>query len=170
MSSWYICMWWKLISPEANKEIESEVISKNFPLFNNLNWCMPYVNILFFSMYSKFIILPANSPELRIIIPEKRNLSSAFKQWWDFELPIDVLLLTVKDCEFLARYYFRKKPFRSYLKELSLLYVGEDGRNRWHDTAKNCYIAARCGKCSGNIAAKSCVLCWPRKVKWSLTK
>lgn len=62
-----------------------------------------------FSMYSKFIMLPANSPELRIIIPEKRNLSSAFKQQGDFELPIDVLLLTVKDCEFLACYYFLKK-------------------------------------------------------------
>ena len=33
----------------------------------------------------------------------------------------------MKDCEFLACYYFRKKPFRSYLKELSFLYVGEVG-------------------------------------------
>lgn len=83
-----------------------------------------------YSMYSKFIMLPANPPELSITIPEKRNLSSAFKQWGDFELPIDVLLLTVKDCEFLACYYFRKKPLRSYLKELtacSFLYVGEVG-------------------------------------------
>ena len=78
-----------------------------------------------YSMNSKFIMLPANPPELSITIPEKRNLSSAFKQWGDFELPIDVLLLTVKDCEFLACHYFLKKPFRSYLKEPSFLYVGE---------------------------------------------
>jgi len=66
-------------------------------------------------------------PELSITIPEKRNLSSAFKQWGDLELPIDILLLTVKDCEFLACYYFLRKPFRSYLKELGFLYFGEMG-------------------------------------------
>ena len=66
-------------------------------------------------------------PELSITIPEKRNLSSTFKQWGDFELPIDILLLTVKDCEFLACYYFLRNPFRSYLKDLGFLYFGEMG-------------------------------------------
>ena len=68
-----------------------------------------------------------NPPELSITIPEKRNLSSDFKQWGDLELPIDILLLTVKDREFLACYYFLRKPFRSYLKELGFLYFGEMG-------------------------------------------
>lgn len=66
-------------------------------------------------------------PELSIPIPEKRNLSSAFKQWGDVELPIDIILLTVKDCEFLACYSFLRKPFRSYLKDLGFLYFGEMG-------------------------------------------
>ena len=66
-------------------------------------------------------------PELSITIPEKRNLSTAFKQWGHFELPIDILLLTVKDCEFLACYFFLRKPFRSYLKQLGVLYFGEMG-------------------------------------------
>lgn len=66
-------------------------------------------------------------PELSITIPEKRNLSSTFKQWGDIELPIDILLLTVKDCEFLACYYFLRKPFRSFLKDLGFVYFGEMG-------------------------------------------
>ena len=66
-------------------------------------------------------------PELSIIIPEKRNLPSVFKQWGDLELPIDILLLTVKDCEFLACHCFLKKPFRSYRKELGFVYFGEMG-------------------------------------------
>ena len=66
-------------------------------------------------------------PELSITIPEKRNLSSVFKKWGDFELPIDILLLTVKDCEFLACYYFLRRPFQSYQRELGLLYFGEMG-------------------------------------------
>ena len=84
--------------------------------------------------YSKFVMLSASehdpAPELSIIIPERRNLSSVFKKWEDLELPIDILLLTVKDCEFLACYYFlsrRSTPFQSYRKELGLLYFGEMG-------------------------------------------
>jgi len=82
-------------------------------------------------MYSKFTMLSANElepPELSITIPEKRNLSTAFMHWGDFELPIDILLLTVKDCEFLACYFFLRKPFRSYLKELGYMYFGEMGQ------------------------------------------
>ena len=66
-------------------------------------------------------------PELSITIPEKRDLSSVFKQWGDLELPIDIILLTVKDCEFLACNRFLRKPFRRYLKELGFLYFGEMG-------------------------------------------
>ena len=91
---------------------------------------MPYVNIIFFDSYSKFIMLSTNEhdpSELSITIPEKRHLSSAFKQWGDLELPIDIILLTVKDCEFLACNYFLKKPFQSYLKELGSLYFGDMG-------------------------------------------
>ncbi|XP_068725837.1 5'-methylthioadenosine/S-adenosylhomocysteine nucleosidase-like isoform X2 [Montipora capricornis] len=66
-------------------------------------------------------------PELSITIPEKTGLSSVFKQWGDLELPIDIILLTVKDSEFLACYHFLRKPFRSYLKELGFLYFGEMG-------------------------------------------
>ena len=62
-------------------------------------------------------------PKLSITIPEKRNLSTALKQWGHFELPVDILLLT----EFLACYFFLRKPFRSYLKELGVLYFGEMG-------------------------------------------
>ena len=66
-------------------------------------------------------------PELSITIPEKRNISSAFKQWRDLELPIDIILLTVKDCEFLACYRFLREPFRSHLKGLGFVYFGEMG-------------------------------------------
>ncbi len=71
----------------------------------------------------------ANPPELSITIPKTSDLSNTSKRWEEVEveLPIDILLLTVKDCEFLACYFFLQSPFRSYLRELGYVYFGQMG-------------------------------------------
>ena len=41
------------------------------------------------------------------------------------DLPVDVLLLTVKDCEFLACYSELKNPYRCYFKDLGYVYFSD---------------------------------------------
>ncbi len=69
----------------------------------------------------------ADPPLLSITIPKTSDLSNTSKRWEELELPIDILLLTVKDCEFLACYFFLRNPFRSYLRELGYVYFGQMG-------------------------------------------
>lgn len=69
----------------------------------------------------------ADPPLLSITIPNTSDLSNTSMSWKDVELPIDILLLTVKDCEFLACYFFLRNPFRSYLRELGYVYFGQMG-------------------------------------------
>ena len=66
-------------------------------------------------------------PKINISLPEKSELTQNFKSWKDVQLPIDILLLTVKDCEFLSCYYYIVDPFRSYFKGLGHVYFGSIG-------------------------------------------
>ena len=66
-------------------------------------------------------------PALSISIPTTSDLSHTLKPWNDVEIPIDILLLTVKDPEFLACYFYLRSPFRSYLRELGYVYFGQMG-------------------------------------------
>ena len=63
-------------------------------------------------------------PEIIIELPRKRDLIQNSKHWKDVQLPIDILLLTVKDYEFLSCYYYIVRPFRSYFKGLGYVYFG----------------------------------------------
>ena len=56
-------------------------------------------------------------------LPNKSNL------WSDEQLPVDILLLTVEDCEFLACYYFLKNSFKSYDQTLGCVYFGTMGES-----------------------------------------
>ena len=62
-------------------------------------------------------------PKIDISLPEISELTQNSKCWRDVQLPIDILLLTVKDCEFLSCYYYINDPFRSYFKELGPVYL-----------------------------------------------
>ena len=66
-------------------------------------------------------------PALSITVPTTSDLSRTLKPWKDVEIPIDILLLTVKDPEFLACYFYLRSPFRSYLRELGYVYFGQMG-------------------------------------------
>ena len=68
-------------------------------------------------------------PGLSIKLPKLSELSKISKPCSDAELPIDILLLTVEDCEFLSCFYYLDKPFRSYCKETGYVYFGSMGSN-----------------------------------------
>ena len=69
-------------------------------------------------------------PKINISLPEKSELTQNFKSWKDVQLPIDILLLTVKDCEFLSCYYYIVDPFKSYFNELGHVYFGGIGEDQ----------------------------------------
>ena len=69
-------------------------------------------------------------PKINFSLPEISELTQDFKDWKDVQLPIDILLLTVKDCEFLSCYYYINDPFRSYAKKLGRVYFGSLGEDQ----------------------------------------
>ena len=66
-------------------------------------------------------------PALSIIIPKLSEVKVVTKSWKDVELPVDILLLVVKDCDFLCCYYYLKNVFRSYIRGLPHVYFGDLG-------------------------------------------
>ena len=68
-------------------------------------------------------------PTLSIKLPEKRDLPNISKPWSDVQLPVDILLMTVEDCEFLACYAYLKNSFKSYRKNLGYVYFGTMGES-----------------------------------------
>ena len=66
-------------------------------------------------------------PTLSIKLPEKSDLPKTLKPWNDVQLPVDILLMTVEDCEFLACYAYLRNSFKSYHKNLGYVYFGNMG-------------------------------------------
>lgn len=61
-------------------------------------------------------------PELSICVAEDIHVDSK-----DVNLPVDIFLLTVKDCEYLACYMLLKDPFQCYFDQLGHVLFGEIG-------------------------------------------
>lgn len=68
-------------------------------------------------------------PQVSVVPLEVRDLPRCTKPWEDIELPVDMLLLTVKDCEFLSCISYLKGYHKSYLRDLGFVYFGEVGEN-----------------------------------------
>ena len=68
-------------------------------------------------------------PTLSIKLPEKSDLPKTLKRWNDVQLPVDILLMTVEDCEFLACYTFLRNPIKSYQQNLGFVYFGTMGES-----------------------------------------
>ena len=68
-------------------------------------------------------------PTLTLELPKKSDLSNTFKPWNEVHLPIDILLLTVKDCEFLASYAYLRNAIKSYHVNLGYVYFGDMGES-----------------------------------------
>ena len=63
--------------------------------------------------------------------------------WQNVELPVDILLLTVEDCEFLGCFAYLEKPFKSYHNSIGYVYFGCMG----NDQEKKIQIALiRCSR------------------------
>ena len=58
-------------------------------------------------------------PQLAVGLPSLKDVTTTLKQP---ALPIDVLLVTVKDCEFLACYNELRNPCRYYYKDVGYVY------------------------------------------------
>ena len=61
----------------------------------------------------------AGPPQLAVGLPSRKDVTTTSKQP---DLPVDVLLLTVKDCEFLSCYNELKDPYRYYYKDVGYVY------------------------------------------------
>ena len=66
-------------------------------------------------------------PPLSIKLPKRSDLPRNSKPWSDVQLPVDILLLTVKDCEFLACFHYLSNSFKSYHNSLGYVYFGNMG-------------------------------------------
>ena len=82
-------------------------------------------------------------PELSVKLPELSDLCTTFNPWETVELPVDILLLTVEDCEFLSCFAYLKEPSKSYHISTGYVYFGCMG----DDQGKKMKIALmRCSK------------------------
>ena len=61
----------------------------------------------------------ASPPQLAVGLPSIKDVTTATKKP---DLPVDVLLVTVKDCEFLACYNEMKDPYRCFLMNFGYVY------------------------------------------------
>ena len=81
-------------------------------------------------------------PPLSIEVPKMRDLPNKSNPWSDVQLPVDILLLTVEDCEFLACYTFLENSFKSYHPTLGCVYfgtMGESGEKALKVALMRCY-------------------------------
>lgn len=66
-------------------------------------------------------------PLLNFTVPKMKDIAPPSKEWQRIPLPTDVLMLTVKDEEFLAIYAYLGNVFKSHHKNLGRVYFGEMG-------------------------------------------
>ena len=66
-------------------------------------------------------------PPLSVNLPSARDIKLPLKHRGHVRLPMDILLLTVKDCEFSACYRHLNNPFRSWFDGLGFVYF--EGEN-----------------------------------------
>ena len=66
-------------------------------------------------------------PPLSITLKKTRDLPKKMKLWGKDYPAVDILLLTVEDCEFLACYHYLRDSFKSYEKSIGYVYFGKMG-------------------------------------------
>ena len=98
-------------------------------------------------------------PPLSIKVPKMKNLSKKSKPWSDVQLPVDILLLTVEDCEFLACYAYLNNAIKSYHNNLGHVYfgtMGESGEDALKVALMRCYKGSS-GPGSSLVTVKNAV-------------
>ena len=69
-------------------------------------------------------------PELNKVLPLFADIKAITKPSKDADLPVDVLLLTVTNCEFLACYSELKNPYRCWFDSLGYVYFSDVGESQ----------------------------------------
>ena len=69
-------------------------------------------------------------PELNKVLPSFADIKAITKPSKDANLPVDVLLLTVTNCEFLACYSELKNPYRCWFDGLGYVYFSDVGESQ----------------------------------------
>ena len=69
-------------------------------------------------------------PELNKILPSIADIKPITRPFKNATVPVDVLLLTVKYCEFLACYSELKNPYRCWLDGLGYVYFSDVGESQ----------------------------------------
>ena len=70
-------------------------------------------------------------PQLMADLLSLRDVKTTKKEIKDVPLPVDILLITARDCEFLACYMQMINPFRCYFEDVGYVYFdGEDERQQ----------------------------------------
>ncbi|XP_078366412.1 NLR family CARD domain-containing protein 4-like isoform X3 [Oculina patagonica] len=64
-------------------------------------------------------------PELSVHVPSIRDIRAPLKDPDDTNLPVEFLLVTVKNCEFIACYMQLKDPFRTWFDGVGYVYFGD---------------------------------------------
>lgn len=68
-------------------------------------------------------------PQLSIKLLKASDVPQRKKRVSDVDLPIDILLLTVEDCEFISCLYYLDEPFKSYFHKIGHVYFGFMGND-----------------------------------------
>ena len=76
---------------------------------------------------SRSVVCSDDPPPLSITLKKTRDLPKKVKHWNIDHRPVDILLLTVEDCEFLACYHYLRDSFKSYEKSIGYVYFGMMG-------------------------------------------
>ena len=104
-------------------------------------------------------------PPLSIEVPKMIDLPYKSKPWSDVPLPVDILLLTVEDCEFLACYAFLENSFKSYDQTLGFVYfgtMGESGEEALKVALMRCYKGSYGPGGSENVIKNAVVVLRPK--------
>lgn len=94
---------------------------------------------------SSSICVDCNDPPQVSVTPLKgKDLPSQSKPWEDVKLPVDILLLTLRDCEFLSCIsYLNPGYHKSYHKNLGYVYFGEVGKDKCMKVAvMDCFVGS----------------------------
>ena len=69
-------------------------------------------------------------PEINKVLPSSADIKAITKPSKDADLPVDILLLTVTNCEFLACYSELKNPYRCWFDGLGYVYFSDVGESQ----------------------------------------
>ena len=76
-------------------------------------------------------------PQLSFKLKKASEIRESMKTWSDDYQPIDILLLTNgENSDFLSCFFFLDQPFKSYRKDIGIVYFGRMGNGSAHEKLK----------------------------------